>query len=223
MRATLDFIKERFLHFNEICFGGRLPEVSMRISSSARTFGSLSHPRVFKGKPKASDFVLSVSDRFDLDRSVIEDTVIHEMIHLYIHYFGLSDVSAHGPVFRSIMGEINSRHGRNVTVSRRAAREERDTDRLVRPRLVLVTRFESGERTVTVCSPRCVASFMSVLGRIRNVTGAELYLASSPCFSALPVSRTLKLYTMDPQDLERGLAGARQVEIEGGKFRFADC
>ena len=71
MRPSLQFIHERFDFFNKLVFDGRLPQIRIRISSSVRTYGSLRHPRMFRSAPKASDFTLSVSNRLDLDRTVI--------------------------------------------------------------------------------------------------------------------------------------------------------
>lgn len=220
MRATLDFLKERFVYFNDLCFGGCLPAAGMRISSSVRTFGTLRHPRVFKGDPKPSDFVLSISDRLDQEKNVIEDTIIHEMIHLYIFFFKIKDSSAHGPVFRKIMNDINVRYARNITVSRRASESERTSDRIVRPRILLVTSFSTGERTVTVCAPRYVKGFVGMLRQVPRVSSWQLYVARGSWISHYPVSRTLKFYRIDADILDRGLADARKLEITDGKVKM---
>ena len=180
MRPSLQFIHERFDFFNKLVFDGRLPQIRIRISSSVRTYGSLRHPRMFRSAPKASDFTLSVSNRLDLDRTVIEDTLIHEMIHLYILYFRIEDTSAHGPEFRRMMNEINSLHGRNITVSRRVESAERATDRVVRPRLVIVSELAGGESAVTVCSPRSAAGFAEILQSNSRIRKWHIYLSADP-------------------------------------------
>lgn len=220
MRPTLQFIQERFDFFNHRIFEGRLPKIRIRISSSVRTYGSLRHPRVFRSAPKASDFTLSVSDRLDLDRAVIEDTLIHEMIHLYILYFRIEDSSAHGPEFRRMMNMINSRHGRNITVSRRADSAERASDRVVRPRLVIVSELAGGERAVTVCSPRSAARFAETLKSDSRIRKWDLYLSADPVFASYPLSRTLRFYRIAPEELLRVLRDARRV-VYDGKFRIA--
>lgn len=220
MRPTLQFIQERFDFFNRLVFEGRLPRIRIRISSSVRSYGSLRHPRVFRSAPKASDFTLSVSDRLDLDRAVIEDTLIHEMIHLYILYFRIEDTSAHGPEFRRMMNEINSRHGRNITVSRRADSAERASDRIVRPRLVIVSELAGGECAVTVCSPRSAARFAETLRSDSRIRKWDLYLSADPVFAAYPLSRTLRFYRIAPAELARVLRDARRV-VYDGKFRIA--
>jgi len=202
MRPSLQFIHERFDFFNKLVFDGRLPQIRIRISSSVRTYGSLRHPRMFRSAPKASDFTLSVSNRLDLDRTVIEDTLIHEMIHLYILYFRIEDTSAHGPEFRRMMNEINSLHGRNITVSRRVESAERATDRVV-----------------TVCSPRSAAGFAEILQSNSRIRKWHIYLSADPVFAAYPLSRKLRFYRIAPDELARVLRNARHV-VYDGKFRI---
>lgn len=219
MRPSLQFIHERFDFFNKLVFDGRLPQIRIRISSSVRTYGSLRHPRVFRSAPKASDFTLSVSNRLDLDRTVIEDTLIHEMIHLYILYFRIEDTSAHGPEFRRMMNEINSLHGRNITVSRRVESAERATDRVVRPRLVIVSELAGGESAVTVCSSRSAAGFAEILQSNSRIRKWHIYLSADPVFAAYPLSRKLRFYRIAPDELARVLRNARHV-VYDGKFRI---
>ena len=90
MRANIEFISRKYREFNDLCFGGTLPEVPLRISRSRRTLGCLKYRRSRRlfGKDRLTDFSIWISNCLDLSQDVIEDTLIHEMIHLYIHSNG---------------------------------------------------------------------------------------------------------------------------------------
>lgn len=220
MRADIRFLTESFSRFNELCFGGLLPQVNLRMSSSLRMMGSLRHPRVVTGSTRPSDFTLSVSDRLDHPREVVEDTIIHEMIHLYIIWMRIPDTSSHGPAFRNMMETINRRHGRHITVSHRSSADERASDRIVKPRIVLVCRFADGTRTVTVCSPRYLTVILEGLKRIPAVREWRLIATGSPQFARYPTSRTLKFYRMPDAEIDAELARANPIEIHDGKLRI---
>ena len=97
MRASLKFITDSYRQFNRECFAGTLPEVELHVSSSRRALGCLKFRRIRDGRGwRYADFSIWISNRLDLPQEVIEDTIIHEMIHLYIHVNGLRDTSAHG-------------------------------------------------------------------------------------------------------------------------------
>ena len=65
------------------------------------------------GKRTYYDFSLNFSKLYEMDKQKLEDVVIHEMIHYYIHYHQIQDSSAHGAVFRKMMNDINTRFQRN--------------------------------------------------------------------------------------------------------------
>lgn len=218
MRATLTFVRECYARFNAECFASALPPVTLRLSSSLRTLGSLRHPRTVTDATTPADFTLSVSNRLDMERSIIEDTVIHELIHLYILWFRLRDRSAHGPVFRQMMQAINRRHGRHVTVSHRCSETEKASDRLRRHRIVIVSLFE-GTRCVTVCTPAYAPRIISASAMLPGVFTEGIYSSDDPVFAHYPSSRTPKFYRISPTVLDKVLASAIPVEITGGRFR----
>ena len=90
MIPTTAYIHEKFDEFNRLMFEGKLPQVPVRITRARSYLGLLSYTvkRSLFGKKRYNDFLLSVSAVRDLPENVIEDTVIHEMIHLYIHHNG---------------------------------------------------------------------------------------------------------------------------------------
>lgn len=217
MRANIEFLRERFMHFNRSCFEGKLPAVTLRISSSLRTLGTLRHPRRPSEAVRPAEIVLSISNRLDLETGVVEDTIIHEMIHLYIYCNGIRDTSTHGLEFRKIAHYINRRHGRNITISHRGSDEEKKTDRIRKPRVV-ITSYLNGEKCVTVCSPRYTLAIYKALKGSKQVRNIEIMATSDPVFAQYPASRTPKLYRIDSYKLEQARQQAVFYQYNNGKF-----
>ena len=121
MRPSLSFLQEKFDYFNGLCFGGCLPRVRLRVSHARCYMGQLRYKRrrSLLLRTRITDLVISVSDFLDLSEAEVEDTLLHEMIHLHILLSGRRDRSAHGPLFRAKMRDFNEQFGRHVTVSYR--------------------------------------------------------------------------------------------------------
>ena len=119
MKATVPYIEKKFEEFNRQMFGGKLSKIPVELSDAKTFLGQCVFKKRRKpiGKTELYDFRLRINTRVDLPEREIEDTIIHEMIHYYIGYNKLEDASAHGPLFLSIMNEINRKFGRNLTVS----------------------------------------------------------------------------------------------------------
>lgn len=145
MYPTLEFARATFRRFNSEIFGSRLPEPRFRLTG-ARTFrGKLVYRRAgLPGLRRNTDFEMRLSVCFDAPMTEWEDVVIHEMIHLRIAAEGLRDRSAHGPLFRSMMSDINRRHGRSVRISSKSTEKELDSDRRVRGHYLFIALFSDG-------------------------------------------------------------------------------
>ena len=118
MEITVAYLQEAFRKYNEEIFGNALPMPNLRVSNAKRRLGSM-HCRIQKTWRKTHrSFTIVVSNYYDVPLSLIEDTLIHEMIHYEIAYKKLKDTSAHGTLFRQRMDEINRKHHRNITISK---------------------------------------------------------------------------------------------------------
>lgn len=219
MRVDLRFLRERFEYFNRLCFDSKLPTVCLRISSSLRTLGTLRHPRYHSSALRPTDITLSISNRLDLEQNIIEDTIIHEMIHLYIFWFGIKDTSAHGQEFKKIMTGINRRHGRRITITHRGNDEEKKTDRIRKPRLVIISTLNTGERYVTVCSPRYSLSIYAALKKSPLIKSLTAMASYDTVFSNYPSSKTPKIYRIEESKLNNAMERAVILEYHDGKFR----
>ncbi len=226
MRATISFVTAKFKQFNEEIFASTLPEVPMRISRSARTLGALKYRVIRKGKEKQiSDFSIWISGVFDLPEREIEDTVIHEMIHLYVFSNNLNDTSSHGKVFRTMMAAINQRHGRSITVSHRSSPENPTVyarSSSVKSHYIILTTFLNGEKAVTLCAATKIFEFHRNLAVLkgRDIKTWEWYYSRDPYFNKFPRSRTLKFYKLDPATTER-ISEAHLCVCDGRTIRLS--
>ena len=61
------------------------------------------------------------SRKYDLDEKTFRDTMVHEMIHLWLAVHKVKDNGMHGDKFKEKMNELNEKYGLNVEVSKDAS------------------------------------------------------------------------------------------------------
>lgn len=201
-------------------FGGQLPSIPIRISTARSYLGAVQFKkkRDLLGKVRYSDFVLCVSRRFDLPQAEVEDTILHEMIHLYIYVNGIEDTSAHGVVFRKMLADLNERSGRHITISHRSSEVTMATDVRVKPHLICVTTLASGERCVTVCARTRIFHIYHALRQSQMVKDMQWFYTTNPFFNRYPNSLSAKLYKISAQELEENLVKAVPLECDGKRM-----
>lgn len=131
MLANPQFILDTFTRYNELCFGGTLPPIPIKLTKARTFLGKLTYVarRNFFGKViRYENFCLRISTLFDLPERELEDVVIHEMIHYYIAMNRIKDTSTHGKVFKAMMRQINAEFGRDIKV--RSKRESFASEQL---------------------------------------------------------------------------------------------
>lgn len=136
----------------------------------------------------------------------IEDTIIHEMIHYYIGYNRLEDALAHGPLFLSIMNEINRKFGRNLTVSHKSTKEQREQlqDKRSHYHVIAVVNFHDGRTGIKVL-PRVLRSI--------------LYYYNNVFFNRYPNSSALKVHFLEADEINKQLAGAEKMACDGKSIK----
>lgn len=217
MIATVEYVKERFDHFNALCFGSVLEPVRIELMRSRTQLGQLRYRRRRKlaGGWRYSDFTLRISSVVEMDEPLLEDTVLHEMIHYRILSSQKQDSSAHGILFRQMMEDINSRFGRHISISHRRTEEENDADTRVRTHLVCVTLLKPDRLYVTVSARTACRSIRTALSRIEGIATQEWFVSSSPYFNRYPRSRTPKLYAVkDREALLKALGNPPEIVFD---------
>lgn len=219
MRATLDYVRRKFDEFNVRMFDGRLTPPAIKLTTARSYLGMLAFTRQrTAGGVVCGNFTLKISVCNDLPEKVVEDTVIHEMIHYHILSNRLNDSSAHGPVFRKIMADINSSFGRNITVSHTSTRQEKDSDLQLRRHLVCLCRFADTTLTITVTSPGSIFRLWDAIEGIPNIVSRQWFATNDPYFNRFPRARTPKFYRADPDELQPHILGVYPLHRVGPRI-----
>src|SRR5574344_2528835 len=221
MKATLPFIEQRFREFNQRFFGGKLPMLPIELSNAKSYLGLCAFKKntSWLGKTKKYDFRLRISTRVNLTETELEDVIIHEMIHYYIGVNNLRDRSAHGPLFRQMMNEINDKFDRHVTVSAKLTKEQREesVDRRVRWHVIAVVSFKDGRcgiRVLPQLHHRILFFYRRVIVQ-EQVEDLNFYQSNDIFWNRYPCSSALRLYIMGEQEIGMHLNDAIKIKVTG--------
>lgn len=214
MRATIPYLQQQFAAFNRLCFDGELPPIPIVLSNAKTYLGVCAYKtkRDLLMRKQHYDFRFRFSTRFDLPESVIEDTMLHEMIHYHIAYHHLKDTSTHGKLFRQLMNDINSRFDRHITVSHRLTDEQRreiveSQQKRHTVYCVAVMRFTDGRVGIKVI-PRLaqrIVEFHDKVSRVKEISSVAFYITTDSFFCQYPRSMALKAYFIDENELKSHL------------------
>ena len=220
MIATIPYIEAKFDEFNKLIFGGELPRIPIVLGSATRVVGAFSCKvrRNFWGKKEYFDLKLRFSKKFDLPENELEDVIIHEMIHYYIHFKNLKDKSAHGPLFKNLMNQINKTFGRKISIRHKGAvkTNEQITDEKPRYRVVAVVTMKDGKTGIKVL-PRIkekVRHYYNAVSTSPTVSKIELYITINPFFGQYPCSSALRIHYIDYSTLQTQLQGSTRLSLK---------
>ena len=217
MIADITWLRERFSHFNALCFGGNLPVISMRISRSRTRWGSFRYPAGSKVSPASLQHcVLSISGCFNAPEALLEDVLLHEMIHYALWLCGRRDATAHGPNFRSLMDSLNREHNRNITISVRSG-SHNNVSQSGRRNFICVMTLLNGAKAFAVCAASYAPELHRILtsGRARQVQKVEWVFSTHPWFSNYPRVRTPKYFLLTPEEYNAYILTATPLVCDG--------
>ena len=208
MKPTIEYIENKFREFNHLVFDDKLPILPIQLSNAKTFLGMLVYKKRRKlfGKLELYDFRLRISIRLDLPENEVEDTIIHEMIHYYIHFNGIKDTSAHGKVFRQMMNDINQRFGRHITITHKSTPEQKQQLAGTRKRwhVVAVVKFHDGRSGIKVI-PRIrqrIVAYRNGVLMSRGIKSVDFFITNDPYFNAFPSSSALKVHILDASEYE---------------------
>lgn len=223
MKATVEYIERKFEEFNKQMFGGRLPKIPIVLSDAKSFLGvcvakSTTLPN---GLKQYYDYELRINTRIDFPEDVVEDTIIHEMIHYFIFFNNLHDTSAHGNIFLSIMQSINDNYGRKLSISHNATDEEKEQAVSTKRtwHVVAVVYFKNGNVGVKVL-PRVqpkIIDFCQKLSAEKTITSYSLYMTDEPFFNRFPTSTALRLNMVEKDILNEILSSAQEYIISNNQ------
>ena len=229
MRPTIEYIQTRFDEYNTRFFGGTLPPLPVKLSHAKGFLGKVTFTRRRRGlfgRYHNEDFVLRINVRIDLPETVVEDTILHEMIHYYIAVNEWHDTSTHGELFRREMARINQTGGRHITISHRLNEEEQAQAQVRKGRIVAVLHLSDGRTGIKIV-PKQIRHILYWHQKATKVFGGrdgqatiEWYYTAHPFFANYPSSIAMKVYiiekpdTIPLDDAHRLLVTDRQVRLQ---------
>lgn len=107
MIPTINFLKEVFHKYNPIFFGGVLKEPKFMLDSKKHWGCCGAKIKHRADGTRYYEHYIAVSIRCDRDQHSIENTMIHEMVHLYFDQQGKWHVK-HGAEFQAYARKINT-------------------------------------------------------------------------------------------------------------------
>lgn len=214
MVISEQYLTESFARLNKQLFAGRLPQVTLRITT-AKTFlgncrSNVTHNSA--GQPHHSEFILQVSRNFDLTPLELDSVIAHEMIHLFIMLHELPDTGPHGEIFRAMMNGFNRRYGLCIKV-RSDVPPEKKIEPSPRYRVVARVKLANGKTGIKVL-PRVaqtIRTYKAGLMRSSQIKSIEFFLSCNPFFARYPSSGALRVYHIDPDILNQALADAEPL------------
>lgn len=228
MKATIEFLENRFDVFNREIFGGELQKPEMRVVSAKSFMGQFKVVRsgtLIGGRTETC--TITLSDRYDLEERILEDVLIHEMIHFLIHKRKVRDTSSHGRHFRSLMQEINARFGRNITVSHKFTKQQLDSDSAKAHSIVCLCRMTDGRQLVCRVAQSKVFEIHREFQNWDKVESEEWYWVYGCYFNRYSRVLSPRLFSVDSEGLRVIESGTRLefAEVSGGRMilRPAGC
>lgn len=220
MRATLEFLENRFDIYNKDIFGNILPKPLLHISSARSFMGQFKAERNFRFSARSREvYHLTLSDTYDLEESVLEDIMIHEMIHFYIYYKKIKDSSSHGKHFKKLMTDINRRYGRHITVSHRCTQKELDSDVTKSHSIICLCTMTDGRKLMCRVSQSKVFEIHRAFQDWDKVEKEDWYWVYGTYFNRYRRVLTPRLFPVEEEGL--GIIGSSTrlefVEVSGGR------
>ena len=198
MIPTIEYIQARFDEYNAHYFSGALAPLPIRLSHAKGFLGKVTFTRrkqgLFGGY-RNENFVLRINTRIDLPEALVEDTILHEMIHYYIALNQWRDTSTHGQLFRREMARINA-DGHRITISHRLTDEQRAQAIVHKKRAVAIVHFEDGKTGVKVVPNHetHIRRWHQMAMRRFPIRSIEWIESDDDCYAQYPSSMAMRIY-----------------------------
>lgn len=105
MILTIAYIEEKFDLYNQLYFNGELMTPNFEITNRKNQLGCLQGKYLYHNG--RISYTLKVSRYYDRTEKQYDNTIIHEMIHLFIAQNNIIDNGSHGRRFKAECARIN--------------------------------------------------------------------------------------------------------------------
>ena len=220
MRATVEYIIKIFKEFNDLCFDGKLPLLTVEECHSRSFMGVFNYRKYVDqyGTEIPYEMKLRISTVYDMEEETVKDTILHEMIHYYITYYRIKDTSSHGEVFLRIMNTINQKYNRHITVKLDKEKEVESTDQEKKDHFICVCEY--GLDLVFVqCARTRILQIHNELAGDSMIKKMSWYFTENPFFNRFPNSSKARLLKINRMELIDNLKGATELECDGHTLR----
>lgn len=211
MQATTELLKRWFVELNRRFFSGELPLPRFTVGNSRTMLGSLRWKvRRIGLKERQTDYVIRISNYYDVSEDEFRNVLLHEMIHYYIAVKGIKDTAPHGVAFRRIMNRVNA-CGWHVTVRERrrmpvAEHNERNNNLC----FVLAITTNDGKKMLTTVSRAAIPRLNRQLSNVSSVACWEWRISTDSAFNSWSRVRTLRFPSISSAEYDR-LIGLTQA------------
>lgn len=188
MEVTIDFLKSSFDKFNNVYFKGDLITPVFEVSNCRRALGDF--------RSRGGKYRIRVSDYYVRSKRDIEQTLLHEMIHLYQSQFKCNDRS-HGMVFKEKAFVINRKGGWSIsrcTSTKGCQVNPKYADRLNKPKTyyMMIYRSANGKFFLFRMSLRNVTMWVNTVAYHRpSVITYGTFTSSDREFDDYPSCRSV--------------------------------
>lgn len=224
MRPTLRYIQEKFDYFNRLCFEGALPMPPIKFTTRRQDMGltRFKMAKTSDGKWRYYDFSIEISVREDLPEEEYTDTLVHEMIHYYLAYNGITDDSPHGAAFREKMQWITSTFGIKITLEFSSTEEELVSQRS-HYRYVCVIEFADGRTGLAVVAKNKLFQLWDLFLLLPNAKATHWYVSDRRIFEVFPVRVSVGYSMVDAGKIHHYLTGAKQLQNDGTTIKIQNA
>lgn len=182
MKPTISFMAENFKRFNEQFFNNELPIPVFALMKRSNVFGQFSVNKRY--------YIIRLNSMYDRELKAVETTLIHEMIHLYIHYHNLYDNASHGRTFHRIAARIKSESNGYYDIKKCSPiKLENEYDKTNTPRYVI---YMPQRGFLTVCAQINIRQWSKYLRE--KYMDIEVYKTYYTLFKQLKVGRSIITY-----------------------------
>lgn len=189
---------------NRKYFQTRLPRVELRLGSAMRSFGNFLFLKSSLASPRRypDDCRIIISGYYDRPYKEVMDTLVHEMIHLYIWYYNLQDSSPHGHIFRKIMSNINTDSDRHIRISNSSS-NKKIADTKPKISIMCLVCTPMGKFYAIRTAKTRFRSIYNALRKLPRFSGIEAFVICDHAFDKYPrCIEANNLYDITPEEIE---------------------